>query len=612
MFLAIAVVRLRVLRSKFYSRFTDSAYAPVLLIICLMPTLVCIITRLPWHFSLTKSELQTKGDMYFDICSIFVTSMLPISVGIYIYWRICRKLTKQGVGGNVRNPSTSSPSAIFAINMMKESMLKSSMYACVTTAVTWLLLIVAKLSSILLSAHVQWVFAYFKILIIFTNPFCEGICMNSKKENIALLYRRHFKFNRVNIGNPAPTAEKPFGADMEMIRRPQLSLFVVDEEEEKTSPEEKNDSQTDVTAVIHTRGHDLAVCACSACMTEELTSRLHHSRSPSWPHISNQTEKIESVSETLKAELSDSSLKTCDTGIPPVCLPRHNSDGTCRIGQQSPATVQTKIGKLGRMRSDISLCLDPSTSFSDEHKRLSPRSHSSYKPYSLGLLTRMLTGIAMHNFSEKFNAQQGGKDEEDTASTVSDFAHFQNTPFSLSRNSQDTICSVGINDDSHEQAKESSAKTNFLYRPRRSLNSRHVAGNVYSATRSNRTNNEETAQSDSGSSCSSLEFHHARRGQNRRGSRLSQQVTTQSDSRSRVSLEFQYARRGQRRGSRLSHQGSVYSVSSFCPSLKSVTSVTCGYADLFEDELLQKCPSNKDATSLESQRKLLSSLSDFF
>ena len=561
---------------------------------CSMPTLVCIITRLPWHFSLTTSELQTKGDLYFDICSVFVTSMLPITVGIYIYGRICRKLTKQRLGENARNHATRSPSAIFAINMMKESMMKSIMYACVTTSVTWLLLIIAKLSSILLSSHVHWILAYFKVLIIFTNPLCEGICMSSKKENIASLYRRHFKSNRVDIGNHASTTGKTFDTDMATIRKPQLSLSVVDEEEEKSSPaksDETNDPQTEETAVntvAHRFGQDLAVCslpetcACSACTREKLESRLHQNRSPSWPHSSKQTEKDESVSETLNTEVTTSSFKTCDTGILPVRLPRHNSDGTCRIGQLSPATKQTKIVEVGHMRSEISLSLDTSIFFPDEQVRLSPYPHSSYKPYNLDLPTNMLTGIAINNFDEKCYTQQGGKDRAEKASTTSDIANFNNTPLSLSRHSEDTVISSG-NEDSLEKTKQSSAITNFLYRPRRSLNSRHVPGNAYPVTRLNRMNTfyGGTAQPDGKSSCGSLELQYAGRGHSRRGSKLSQ-------------------------------QGSVYSLSSFCPSLKSVTSVTSGYADLFESKLFQNCPSNKSDTSLESQKKLLSSLSDFF
>ena len=41
--------------------------------------------------------------------------------------------------------------------------------------------------------------AYFKVLIIFMNPFCDGICIRNKKDNLLLLYRRHFKANLTNV-----------------------------------------------------------------------------------------------------------------------------------------------------------------------------------------------------------------------------------------------------------------------------------------------------------------------------------------------------------------------------------------------------------------------------
>ena len=189
-FLSIGVVRLRAIRSKFSEPRFDGEYVTLVSVLCLTPTAICTATKIPWHFAFSTPEQQIHADRLYDVYSTLATCLLPVSVGVYIYSAVYRRI-KQCVFSELLQEEQ--------LNTVKTGMQRSVLFATVTTACTWA---VYMLANFLYHLSGNWqrysYLAYIKVLVIFTNPLCEGICVSNKRRNLLSLYRRYFRGNAVH------------------------------------------------------------------------------------------------------------------------------------------------------------------------------------------------------------------------------------------------------------------------------------------------------------------------------------------------------------------------------------------------------------------------------
>ena len=490
-----------------------------------------------------------------------VTSLLPIIVGIYIYSKIYSKLSQPFFMKYLTDDE---------MYIIKESMKKSILYAVLTTTTTWLMLTVAKFSVFLSTGMAgRSYLAYFKVLIIFMNPFCEGICIRNKKDNLLLLYRRHFKANLTNVleHNILHTIEenRPINRSMSLPfvteRIPMPSpVFPGKTKEFKTQSDDISDSGKDrtVSKRVSCTGNLRSCSVTEHCRSNICgQDRLMH-RNQEAKH--NMTQCVHQPGNSCIRKmvmLSDEDLTkmplddSC-TDVHPPYMSRHNSDGNFRIGQLLPLLSNKMFKRLRRTNSELSL---------EIHRSQGSLESSSSYLHSYKQNACHYTDTSGGTTHTDFISQPclcPAKDGEESA--LSDAGYSQDRRFSILCHSKDSIISSCI--DEEDSSAEGNTKQNSSGERRRRMTSFRHMSLVPKRYKNTKRNSEPDY--------------------------------------SKVFLDEKRQRNDWRR--KVSQQDSIYSITSERPSLLSVTSTPSKYNFLCTDR----------AESVTSQKKFVRSLSDFF